>query len=225
VVVVKWTEEDLTLLLGLFYFRPFREGDASNEVNHRIAVSLARSRGSIDMQWRNTQTLVRGRGARTAISQTLQDLVERFRDAPTQAIEYASGIAMAARPELRDLLPDTGSLDSSPFGLTVSAKTDMRVDTALFGMIWKRPELVLLRNELTDGDWRWIEARMNRMAKTLRPRARTIYAVLNRIEEGKPVLKEAGRGLQPLLQQDYSELTAAATAVCEQEGWCVWTYL
>jgi hypothetical protein len=221
----RWNEEDLTLLLGLFYFLPFADGDDNSEVNAKIAEALSRTRGSVDMQWRNTQYVVRERGERSGISQVLSRVVKEHRTAPWTAIKKAHVIASARSVELSVLLPDPDALDSGAFAQSCTRGLCDELDLVLFQIVWRNPQLVCLRVDMVQADWKYLAARLGRSTAYTRNRARTIYAVLNGAEGRDKCLNDASAELRWITTADRAEVGAWAIERCAHNGWCIWNYL
>lgn len=49
----KWSEDQIIVIVALFFENKFSEGDKKTKLNYQIANYFNKSQDSIDMQWRN----------------------------------------------------------------------------------------------------------------------------------------------------------------------------
>lgn len=226
--MANWSEDSLRILLGLFYCRPLNECDDRHEINFLVSTQLGRSPQSIDRQWRNVQTLVRGRrGNLGNISQTLKRLVEDHRDDPVNVIEEGKKLAEELDQDFSGLFPEQMALDSSPFSDSCSPNPEPDLDPVLFQIVWHNPKLVLLRKSLSHEDWKWVGRQMSNDPGRLRNRARTIYAVMNRIELSNKKMESARESLVDILGTGplpLDKLKEDADRACLTNGWVVYAY-
>lgn len=55
-----WEQDEIDVLIALFFSLPFSSGDDSQSENHAMALAFGRSPAAVDRQWRNVQDVTRG---------------------------------------------------------------------------------------------------------------------------------------------------------------------
>lgn len=225
-----WSDEAITLLVGLFFWRPFREGDASNPINARIAHALHRSSAAVDFQWRNISSVLRPTLARRNVSKRLTLLVQRHLNSPAHAVAQARIAAQKEARSLLPLLPRPKYLDQATFSSTCTFSWDFDVDVVLSQLVWVRPYLALSLFPPDVSQINWMADRLQTNAGTLRGRLRTIYAVVNGVESNNRDLTHARREIDTTVPEliehgNYHESLARAAATCHTRGWCLDTLL
>jgi hypothetical protein len=225
-----WSDEAITLLVGLFFWRPFREGDASNPTNARIAHALHRSSAAVDFQWRNISSVLRPALARRNVSKRLESLVQRHLNSPAQAVAQARVVAQKGARSLLPLLPRPKYIDPANFSSTCTFSWDFDVDVVLSQLVWVRPYLALSLFPHDVSQINWMADRLQTDAGKLRCRLRTLYAVVNGVESNNGQLTHArdeiDTAVPELLEHgNYHESLARASAICRTHGWCLDTLL
>jgi hypothetical protein len=80
---MKWTDDELVVLLALFVSQPFAAGDDSHPTCRAIARALKRTPAAIDNQWRNIKyhlfRLDRYGVADRHVGENVESVVDRFR--------------------------------------------------------------------------------------------------------------------------------------------------
>lgn len=74
-----WTDDELTVLFAIQVNQPFKAGDDSQAINHRIASELGRRPGAIDRQWRNLKNVLYGLADPGNVSAGVVDIVDHYK--------------------------------------------------------------------------------------------------------------------------------------------------
>ena len=195
-----WNEEHIKIVIGLFYCTPFSEGDDSNAdgLNGLLAEIFDRSPGSIDTQWRNTQTLVRTPELKEErnLGVNWSVPIEKYRDSPQKIVEEARKLSDGIDQRLLSYFEPADSIDYSQYSSTCvidDSGTWEDLDFVLFAMLWGKPWRGLLTFKAMEKDFGFLGARTGQAPLVLRDRLRSLYAVFFNIERDDKGLNEVRR--------------------------------
>jgi hypothetical protein len=225
-----WTSDELTVLLGLFYSRAFREGDTNHPTNGHIAAALNRTGPAIDFQWRNISSVIRPTLAKRNVASSLTGLIAKYVDNPAVAVIAARRIASKHARELVPFLPRPQDIDRASFSSTCHASFCYDVDAVLTQLVWVRPHLALSQAPADMAQIEWLATRLQSASHRIRCRLRTLFAIVNAVEFRATEIVDARKQLEKyrpeLLRHDnFHDTLARAQEACDTRHWCLDTLL
>ncbi len=100
-----WSRNETDILVTIYFTNSFSAGDDSRPECHTIAGAFHRTPSSIDRQWRNIATVLRG--DTTGIGSNLRDSISAYMDNPRKVKQWSARLVVEKYPTLDNLLRDT----------------------------------------------------------------------------------------------------------------------